>query len=71
VVFWAALEIFGSLHPVLLTFLGAEAAVWVIEATLLKALSHGRWARRALTWIEALAISLAANGLSAGAGLLL
>jgi hypothetical protein len=56
VVFWAALEIFGSLHPVLLTFLGAEAAVWVIEA---------------MTWIEALAISLAANGLSAGAGLLL
>lgn len=52
-------------------FLAIEASVWAVEASVLKLLSHSRWARRRLSWPEALAMSLAANGLSAGTGLLL
>jgi hypothetical protein len=52
-------------------FLSVESAVWVIEALLLWHVCRSPISRRRLPFVEALAISLAANGFSAGIGLLL
>ena len=58
-------------HPLPWVFLGVEGAVLVGEALLVFILGRTRWSRRRIGVAEALAISLAANGLSAGLGLLL
>jgi hypothetical protein len=65
---WAALA--SVSHPFPKAFFGVEAVVWVTEAALLKLASVTRFGRRPLSWQEALVISFAANGLSAGVGLL-
>ena len=65
---WVVLSEIRNPFPV--AFLGAEAIVWATEAGLLKASSHARIAQRPLGLPVAFAISLAANGFSAGAGLL-
>jgi hypothetical protein len=52
-------------------FLTVEAGVFVTEAILILVLGRAAWARRRIGITEALAISFAANGLSAGLGLLL
>jgi hypothetical protein len=57
-----------SVWPV--RYLVVEAAVWWIEAALLLALSRTRLGRRRLAAVEAIAIALSANALSAGVGLL-
>lgn len=65
---WVALS--QMRHPFPVLFLAAEAVVWAIEAGLLAWSSHTRIARSRLGLPVALGISLAANGFSAGAGLL-
>ena len=52
-------------------FLSVEGAVLVVEALGIIVLGRTRWSRRPIGVAQALAISLAANGLSAGLGLLL
>ncbi|GEM_PF-1966906 len=58
-------------HPFPGPFLSAEAMVLAAEAGLLMVLSRSRIARRPLAWSSVFGISLAANGFSAGVGLLL
>ena len=65
---WAMLASLS--HPFPMAFFAVEAIVWLAEAGLLKLWSHGRFGRRPLPWQEAFVISFAANGLSAGVGLL-
>ena len=52
-------------------FVTTELLVWAVEATLVFTLGRRRWSTRPLGWIEAGVISLVANGLSAGLGLML
>jgi len=52
-------------------FLAVECAVTLVEALLIFAVGRTRLSRRPIKIVEALAISLAANGFSAGIGLLL
>jgi hypothetical protein len=66
---WSA--IMAAPRPFPYVFLGVEGAVTLIEALLLFGAGRSRLARRPLGAGEALAISLAANGFSAGLGLLL
>lgn len=73
---WRALAlawstIMGAAKPFPGVFIGVELAVTLAEALLLFAASRSRQACRPLRASEALAISLAANGFSAGVGLLL
>jgi hypothetical protein len=58
-------------HPLPWVFLAVESAVLVVEAFLVFILGRTPWSRRRIGVAAALAISLSANGLSAGLGLLL
>lgn len=61
----------GAARPFPGTFLAVEAAAWVAEGLLLWGAARSRRARQRLGIGEALAVSLAANGFSAGIGLFL
>jgi hypothetical protein len=63
--------IMAANRPFPWVFLAVEAAVLVVEALLIFILGRTPWSRRPIGAVEALAISLSANGLSAGLGLLL
>lgn len=66
---WSA--IMSAPRPFPTVFLSVEAGVTLVEALLLFGVGRSRLARRPLRAIEALAISVAANGFSAGVGLFL
>jgi len=58
-------------HPFPWVFLWVEGVVLAAEALLVFSLGRTSWSRRRIGVAEALAISLSANSLSAGLGLLL
>ncbi len=65
---WSAVT--GGWHPWPWFFLAVEAGVTLVEALLVFAVGRTRLCRRDIPIKEALAISVVANGLSAGIGLL-
>lgn len=66
---WSAITMAAQPFP--WVFVGVEAAVALAEGLLLFAAARTRLFRRRLGLAEALAIALAANGFSAGLGLML
>lgn len=61
----------GARNPFPWVFVPVEVSVLLFEAVLLIAIGRAAWSRERITVLEGFAISLAANGLSAGLGLVL